>query len=283
MYFFLKFIASLISKLSESGLERVASGITFIAWDVFKVRKKTVLKNLHLAFGDSKSESELQKIGRESVRNFALTTLEAFWSYGNDVVRQVTLRNDHIIRAAISRGNGVYILCCHMGNWETMGAACTRLLTPSHVLVKKVGSKSVNRFVEELREKSGFIGVKRAGKGAGYRAIKDALSRREIIGFVMDQARPGEPKYPFFGKPAKTNTSFAGIWPRNQAPIVPAFITRQSAAVHTLEFLPELTMVTTEDEEKDVGTNTTMFNRAVEDIIRRCPEQYFWMHDRWKE
>ena len=42
-------------------------------------------------------------------------------------------------------------------------------------------------------------------------------------------------------------------------------------------------MVTTEDEEKDVGTNTTMFNRAVEDIIRRCPEQYFWMHDRWKE
>lgn len=283
LYFVLKFFAACIGRLDENGLERIARGFTWLFWDILRVRRRLVLKNLHIAFGSTKSEAELSHIGRESVRNFALTILELFWSSRNDVVRQVTLKNDHFIRDALAPGKGVFILCCHLGNWETMGAACTRLLTPSHVLVKKVGSASVNRFVEELRENAGFIGVKRAGKGAGYRAIKDALARGEVVGFVMDQARPGEPKFPFFGKLAKTNTSLAGIWPRNRAPIVPAFITRQRAAVHTLEFLPALAMTETGNEEEDVRANTAKFNQAVEEMIRHRPEQYFWMHDRWKE
>jgi len=283
LYFVLKLFAAGIGRLNEQGLERLAAAFTWVFWDFLRVRRRLVLKNLDIAFGSSKTAGEKAAIGRESVRNFALTILELFWSGRNDVVRQVALKNDQIIRDALKPGKGAFILCCHLGNWETMGAACTRLLTPSHVLVKKVGSASVNRFVEELRENAGFLGVKRAGKGAGYRAIKDALGRGEIVGFVMDQARPGEPKFPFFGKLAKTNTSLAGIWPRNRAPIVPAFITRQSAAVHTLEFLPPLSMTDTGNDDDDVKVNTAMFNEAVAGMIRRRPEQYFWMHDRWKE
>ena len=98
-----------------------------------------------------------------------------------------------------------------MGNWEAMGAAWA-LVTPAHVLVKKVGSSSVDRFVSELRDRNGFLTVKRKKKGDGFSAIRDVLARGEIVGFVMDQARPGEPKLPFFGRPAKTNTSFAAIW-----------------------------------------------------------------------
>lgn len=99
----------------------------------------------------------------------------------------------------------------------------------------------------------------------------------------MDQSRPGEPKLPFFGRPAKTNTSLAGVWPANPVPIVPAFITRQSPTVHTLRFFPPVTMTRSSDEKADVLANTETFNRVIEQMIRACPEQYFWMHNRWKD
>jgi KDO2-lipid IV(A) lauroyltransferase len=169
-----------------------------------------------------------------------------------------------------------------MGNWEAMGAACTRRYGPSYVLVKKVGSPNVDRFVSELREKQGFLSIKRRKKGDGYQGIKDALSRNEIIGFVMDQARPGEPKLPFFGKPAKTNTSFAAIWRRNPVPIIPAYINRTGVSKHVLRFFPEIHPVITDDTEKDIIEHSLMFNQVVETHVRTSPEHYFWMHNRWK-
>lgn len=135
----LKALAWLVSRQSPNGLGRIAAAITFVAWDLLKLRRRMILRNLDIAFGHEKSPAEQRAIGKQSVYNFALTILETLWSSGNDVVRTVSLRDDQFIRQALDERRGVFILCCHMGNWETMGAACTRLLTPSHVLVKKLG------------------------------------------------------------------------------------------------------------------------------------------------
>ena len=98
----------------------------------------------------------------------------------------------------------------------------------------------------------------------------------------MDQARPGEPKLPFFGHPAKTNTSFAAICRRFRAPIVPSFVLRQSFNRHVQYFLPEVSLEYTGDTDADILKQSTEFNAVVETCIRRCPEQYFWLHNRWK-
>ena len=282
MYFFLKCLASIIGSMSDSALDRTVRFITFLFYDVLRARRSLIIQNLKIAFGDTKPEDELVHIGRASVYNFVMTAFEFFRGYKTDIAADIRVEGEEHIKAALAQKKGVYILCFHMGNWEAMGAACTRRYGPSYVLVKKVGSPNVDRFVSELREKQGFLSIKRRKKGDGYQGIKDALGRNEIVGFVMDQARPGEPKLPFFGKPAKTNTSFAAIWRRNPVPIIPAYINRTGVSKHVLRFFPEIHPVITDDAEKDIIEHSLMFNQVVETHVRTSPEHYFWMHNRWK-
>lgn len=282
MYFFLKLLASVIGRMSDQALDRTVRIITFLVYDLLRIRRKLVIQNLKIAFADSKTEAELVHIGRESVYNFAMTAFEFFRSYRTDIARDIEIRGAEHLKDALKKNKGVFILCFHQGNWEAMGAICTRMFGPSYVLVKKVGSPKVDQFVSELRDKNGFLSIKRKKKGDGYQGIKDALAKNEIIGFVMDQARPGEPKLPFFGKPAKTNTSFAAIWRRSQAPIIPGSIHRTGVSKHVVEFFPEVIPVITDNQEQDITNHSIMFNQIVEDHVRVRPDHYFWMHNRWK-
>ncbi len=282
MFFVLKLLASLLGSLSPASADKLARTLTTITFDVLRLRRGLILRNIDIAFGPRMSPEEKLRIGRESVYNFALTMLEFFRSESVDIAGSISVNGAEHIREALARNKGVYVLCFHMGNWEAMGAACTRFIAPSHVLVKRVGSSGVNRFVSETRARNGFLSVRRQGKGDGYKAIVKALSKGEIIGFVMDQARPGNPRLPFFGKPAKTNTSFAAIWRRHPAPIVPAYIVRKSIGSHVIEFMPEVKLELTQDEAADVNRHSVQFNQVVEQVILRKPEQYFWMHNRWK-
>jgi KDO2-lipid IV(A) lauroyltransferase len=281
MYWVLSGFAAVISRMSSGAIDAAARALAVLLFDVLRVRRGLVLRNLGIAFPDL-AAAERVRIGRLSVYNFILTTLELFRSQGTDIARDVELRGVEHARAALAKRQGAYILCFHMGNWEAMGAACTRLVAPSHVLVKKVGSASVDRFVAGLREKNGFLTVKRRKKGDGFTAIGEVLARGEIVGFVMDQARPGEPKLPFFGRPAQTNTSLAAIWRRLPAPIIPAYVHRTGVSRHVVEFFPEVELTVTDDSAADILAHSTMFNQVVEKHVRKTPEQYFWMHNRWK-
>lgn len=113
------------------------------------------------------------------------------------------------------------------------------------------------------------------------KGIKDVLSRGEIVGFAFDQARPGEPRLPFFDHPAKTNTSLAAIWNKFEAPIVPVCIYRRGFGKHELHIEPELKMDPI-DGKDDILDISTRFNHVVERMVTRHPEQYFWLHNRWK-
>ena len=202
MYLFMKTVSFFISLVPEAVLEKLAGFIAYLFFDVFKLRRKLVLQNLDYAFQDSYSDEEKQKIGRASYKNFLLTAFEFLRSPYHDIADKFDVIGEENLKKAKAKGKGVYILCQHMGSWEAMGAYMTRHYGPTHVLVKKVGGSGMSRFVEELREHNQFLSVKREKKGDGVRAIARALDAGEILGFVMDQARPGEPRLPFFGKPA---------------------------------------------------------------------------------
>ena len=134
-----------------------------------------------------------------------------------------------------------------------------------------------------MRLQNGFPVIARKSAGDGYRAIRKGLKSGDIIGFMMDQSRPGEPRIPFFGRTAKTNTTLARIWDKSKnPPIVPCVMKRISACHHELHFFPEVDLPITGDKEKDIIKQTTIFNSTLERGIRMCPEQYMWMHNRWK-
>lgn len=240
-----------------------------------------MLSNLSLAFPD-KSLEDRKALAQESLSQFMMTAFEFLRASAIDPVPGVQIEGIENIKEALSRGRGVYILCFHLGNWEVMGATMTRLIAPSYVLVKKVGFSGLDRFVSRVRETIGFLTVKRQKKGDGFRRILEILDQGEVVGFVMDQARPGEPKLPFFNHPAKTNTSFAAIYQKRPAPVIPGYMIRKSFGNHRLVFGPEVVLAGSTDPKQDVLEHSMLFNKVVEDAVRLAPECYFWMHNRWK-
>ena len=282
MYAILSFAGFVLAKIGDRGQELVAGCLSFLIFDALRFRRKLILRNIGTAFPEM-PEPEKIKTGRNSLYHFFLSIFEFLASRHVDITRRVTVKNPELVQDILSRGQGMYAVVSHMGNWEAFGAAMTRKVARSHVIVKRVGGESTNRFVEDTRRQNDFITVRRARKGDGFAAIRDALSANEIVGFVMDQARPGEPKLPFFGVPAKTNTSLAAIWRRCPAPLVPAFIHRiPGTRDMQIEFMPELKLESSDNASADVLDHSTRLNGAIESIIRRYPEQYFWLHARWK-
>jgi len=282
MYYLLHAVSSLLGKLSQKNAERLGALITFFVFDVFRLRRGLILSNLKLAFGDQFDHRRRVEIGRASVLSFVFTALEFFRSKDVDIAASFTIEGKDNVQAALADGKGMYALCFHLGNWEAFASATTRQLTPAWIIVKKVGSDGVDRFVSELRDHNQMKTIRRRKKGDGMRAIVESLGNNQIIGFVMDQARPGEPRLDFFGHPAKTNTSLAAIWLRKPAPILPTYCVRKRLGEHTAYFLEELVLEKTDSPETDILRFSAQFNQAIEKIIRMHPEHYFWMHNRWK-
>ena len=277
-----KYISICLSFLPYNVVALLSKALGFFMYYVVGYRRKMITGNIKKAFGDNYSEKQRDKIGFKSLCSFIQTELELLASRSGNLGKGVTLVGREHIDKALSEGKGAYILCIHLGSWEAMGSGMNRQICPTHVIVKNVGGAKTDKYFRWIRNKNGFLSVERKKKGDAFRAIKKVLGQNEILGFVMDQSRPGEPKLPFFGHPAKTNTSFAAILERMPAPVIPGYCVRTGPGEYEVTFEPELEIINTGDTESDVIENSKMFNRVVESLISKCPEQYFWVHNRWK-
>lgn len=257
--------------------------LAFMVFSVLRLRRGLILKNLDIVFGSARTLSQKKRIGLLSIYHFILTSLELLASQDGMLSKKCEFVDMVHLKEALAKGKGVYLLCIHMGSWEAMGSALTKSIAPTHVVVKKVGGKALNQVVTELRIKNGFLPILRKKKGDAFKGIKKALLNNEVVGFAFDQARPGEPKLPFFGKLAKTNTSLAAIQMRFDAPIIPAYTFRVTPQKHKICFLPEVDLVEGDGMEDTILKRSAQFNKIVEAMILNEPSQYFWMHNRWKE
>lgn len=222
-------------------------------------------------------------MGRESLYHFILTFFEFLRSVRIDILGDTTYEGRDLVMDALKEGRGGYILSCHLGNFEAMGGSGTRFAVPTYSIVKEMRNKGVNQLVDELRRGNGLYPIYRKPEGTAIKAILKTLKRNELVGFMLDQARPEAPRIPFFGTPAKTQTSLAVMWRKHPAPIIPVSIRRLAPGKHHITVWPALETERTKDAEADVYRITEQCNKMIETMIRTCPEQYFWLHNRWKE
>ena len=274
-------IRGFLSKLSDSSLDRLARGMAVLAFDILRLRRRVVLRNLEIAFGDRFNHAERVRIGRRSAYHVAMHALELI-ARTDSLSDQVEVVDRHHLDEALKAGKGAYILASHLGSWEASGASVSRQVAPAHVIVKPLKSPGPDRFLQELRRASGFLTIERRSKGDAYRQMRRILEKNELVGIAFDHARPDSPKYPFFSRPAKTNTSVAFIHRRHPAPFLPICMTRIGPCRHRLQVLPPLQLQISDDIDADVEANTRMFQKTMEDIITQHPEHYFWYHNRWK-
>lgn len=281
---FLFGVSRILSRCPSKILDKLAWFLTILVFDVMRLRRRLILNNLKLAFGEKYTPKERVQIGRKSVYNFILTAFEFIRGAYIDFTENIEIRGQEHLEQALAKGQGAFIVGFHQGNWEALGAVISRRFRPTHITVKKIGREDgpVNRFVEEVRRRNGFYGIPRKNLGDAYRTIRRALANQEMVGFVIDQARPGEPRLPFFGHMAKTNTSLAAIWRRVPAPVLSAHIRRVSFGKHIVEIEPALDWQATDNAQQDIIDQSIELNQLVERVIRRQPEHYFWFHNRWK-
>ncbi len=282
MTLILNFASWLISRVSDKNLERGTYALAWFLFHVLGFRKALVRKNIANVFRGKLTLAQMDEIAVKSYQSLALTTCEFLESKFHNVAKNATITNPQVVRDALAGGKGCYILCTHMANWEAVAASVCQQISPAYVPVKKVGGKAVNSFVEGLRRNYGLHTAERKVKGDSFKIIQATLGRGEPVGFMQDQARPGSPRLPFFGVDAKTNVSMAAIWYKVTAPVIPSIGRRISARHHVIEFLPPMTLKRSEDADADLIENARRMNSVVEAIILANPEQYLWLHDRWK-
>ncbi len=179
-------------------------------------------------------------------------------------------------RAAKAEGRGILVATAHLGNWELSAFAHALMTEPMHVMVRPLDNPLVDNLVEHRRTLSGnqLIYKKEAA-----RAVIKALRANEAVGILIDQnTTPAEGVFiDFFGKQACATSAFVKFAYHSGTPIIPGFAlwdeTRQRYRLH---FLPKVELT------GDVQTDTQRIHSVLESVIRRHPDQWMWIHRRWK-
>ena len=244
------------------------------------------MRNLEIAFPEL-SEQERRKILRASYVNLGRGAAEYVRLGGffyRRLKRRVAYRNfqywDDIRRR--HPGKGLLVLSAHFGNFELLSAAHAMHGYPIglvHHTQRFLAGDAVMTFVRER------AGVRVIRKHAAARAVLKALRRDEVVGIPFDQnAKRSEAVFvPFFNELAATASGVARLVAISQAPMVPVFIVRQpDMRSHLIEIFEEIPIQGSDDAAADVEENTRRFLKAIEEMVRRYPEQFLWTHRRYR-
>ncbi len=255
-----------------------------LAYWVLPRRRVVASDNLARAFGEGRSRRERDRLCRESFRHLGMTLVEAcvfFFRPPSVLLSRVRVEGEEHLYAAAAHGLGVLLLTAHLGNWELLAAAHVLTGYPLSVVVRPLDSPILNWLVTRFRERSG---VELIAKRRALPEILNALRRQRVVAILLDQnaTRREGVFVPFFGRLASTSKSLALLALRAGAPVVPVFVHRESYGGHRVMIEPELPPPRTGDVQKDVDAYTAAFTRCVEDTVRHWPEQWLWMHERWR-
>ncbi len=188
---------------------------------------------------------------------------------------------EHFARAH-QAGRGVLFLTGHLGNWELSALAQGLYGYPMHMVVRPLDNLRLDRLVARYRALSGNRIIE---KTDSPRRILEALASNHAVGMLMDQNTAADQGVfvDFFGVKACASTGLARIALRTGAAVLPGFALWEPAANrYVLRFWPPVEIARTGDEEADVTLNTQRMQTVLEQIIRQYPEQWLWIHRRWK-
>jgi KDO2-lipid IV(A) lauroyltransferase len=240
--------------------------------------------NLKLAFPDW-TPGERRRAIRGVIRQVGWMAAEfaQFPRYTRENVERIVLLDGfENFAAARNRGKGVLFLTGHLGAWELAPFAQALFGYPLHFLARPIENRRVNALINRYRCLSGNQPI---DKNHSARAVLGLLRQGETVGVLIDHnsAREEGVFVDFFGVPACTTSGLARIALRTGAAVVPGFLVWDpSLRKYRLRFDPAVEVAQSGDDERDVRENTARFTRVVEKFVRQYPDQWLWVHKRWK-
>jgi KDO2-lipid IV(A) lauroyltransferase len=263
---------------------RIGRAFGSFAFALASGERRKALASLHIAFPE-KSEAERLDLARASFRHLGQSAFELA------CVSQIDRHVDRLIewpaedrRAlenALARGRGVVFVTGHVGNWELMARRVALAGFPAQTIARETSDAGTTSMVARFRESGGVRTIWRGQDGAARQMLR-ALKAGEILGLVIDQDTAVQSVFvPFFGKLAATPRAPADLVLRTGAALIAGFCQRKTDGTYVLS-MREVPVEPSDDRERDVLRLTDALSREIEGAIRRAPEQWVWMHQRWR-
>ena len=251
-------------------------------------RRRVVMDNLRRVFGAAVPPGEIERLAQAHYAHLAQLGIEFFkfrWLSAERKRALVRVENLDAFVTAFRKGKGVLILTGHFGNWEVATVAGIQnypeVRGRFHFVRRPIKPRWLDQLVTQRFNRAGF-GV--MGKRGSLDRIVDRLEAGDVIVFPFDQYahRPDGIDVEFFGHPAGTFKSLAIIALATGAPVLPAASWREPDGRHVLRFEDPLPLSDHENTNEAIRATTRAFNAALERLVLRHPEQWYWVHRRWK-
>jgi KDO2-lipid IV(A) lauroyltransferase len=260
-----------------------ASGMMRIFYALLPRLRKTAETNLRIAFPEW-GDIQRKKVIRGMLRNLGWMAAEfvRLPKYSKKNIEQIVALDGHEnFLEGQRRGKGVLYLTGHIGAWELSSFAHALYGFPLHYMARRIDNQKIDALVNRYRC---LPGNRPIFKNESARVMLKALKEAGTVGILADQnTMPGEAVFvDFFGKQASTTTGIARVALHTDAAVVPGYaVWDEAIGKYRLRFEPPVELIRTGDMERDVVENTQKFTKVIEDIIRKYPEQWVWVHGRW--
>jgi Kdo2-lipid IVA lauroyltransferase/acyltransferase len=245
---------------------------------------RVALVNLQIAFPDW-TVAQRESVIRSMIRQvgWMIGEFSQFPKYTPaNINKIVVIDGAENFAVAQRRGRGVLFLTGHMSAWELAPFAQALYGHPLHFLVRRIRNRRVDALINRYRCLSGNRPIE---KNRAARAVLKVLAEGGTVGILADHNTSLEEGVfvDLFGVPASTTSGLARIALRTGAAVVPGFLCwDERAGKYHLQFGPGVELIRTGNEEEDVRSNTRRFTGIIEDYIRAHPDQWIWIHKRWK-
>ena len=277
---FIKILGLLPRPLSRA----FAIGLAQIFYLLHFRLRQVGMRNLEMVFPE-KSVAERSRILRGVFTSLGrqLAELCQFPRYTPENIDEVVVYDGlENYERAYARGKGVLFLTAHFGGWELSAFAHSLHGHWLHIVMRPMDNEYLDRLLQGYRT---MHGNKTVGKDDFVRGLLAAMKAGETVGILMDtnMTPPQGIFVDFFGIPACTASGLARIALRTDAAVVPGFtIWDATLRKYRLRFDPALQLVRTGHLEDDIAANTQLFTKVIEDYVRKYPDQWLWVHRRWK-
>lgn len=266
-----------LGRMGLTAVQRVGRFFGRLAWRFGRRDRRRALEHLALAFPEL-AAGERRRLARAAFLHQGMNLAEDLHLLSRsceDVERYVEVEGWERVAALRAAGRGILIVTGHCGNWELLAAAINCRGLGMRVVARALDEPDLQVMVAGLRRRFGSETIERGRPGAARELLRGL--REGALGMLIDQDTRVEGVWvPFFGRPAYTPVGAAKVALREGVVAVPTFIERRPDGSHLARFFEPLEL------PENVEAATAVMTRAIEEQVRRRPEQWVWMHRRWR-
>ncbi len=284
LYYFIRFLIFSSNIVPRKAWLRFCGMLGRIACAFSPQPAERMVRHLTIAFGNEKSPDEIKKLSKK--------TFEMLGKNAGDILRSLSVKslddlNKFLVTTGIenyerayAKGKGVMFLTAHLGAFDLqITNMALRGLKPN-IIGTALGDEKLNELLVKYRNAYGAIAIERGKESVRlFKALKSGGS----IAILIDQDTKVKSRFVnFFGKSASTPIGATVLALKSGCSVVPTYIYLDENYKQQMHILPEISLVYTGDDEKDLIINTQNFTDFTERVVREHPEQWVWMHERWK-